>query len=133
MKLNRNGWSLKEMILLSSILFAFLLVAIFMIIRLYSGLNKSGITDKTVVHRFTYVEIESNVLEAGLDYYNEYYDGEDNVRVTVSRLRRKNFLTSNDLRAEGEKSSCDGYVEFQDGTSKAYIKCDNYVTDGYEE
>lgn len=133
MNLNHHGWGLKEMILLSSILFAFLLVSIFMIIRLYSGLNKSGITDKPVVHRFSYEEIENNVLEAGIDYYNEYYAGEDHVKVTVDRLRRKSFITSNELRANDEKKSCTGYVEFEDGSSKAYIKCDHYITDGYEE
>lgn len=133
LKLNNRGWSLKEMILLSSILMAFLLVAIFMIIRLYSGLNKRGLTDTPVVRKYNYGEVEQNVLEAGMDYYNEYYNGEDGIKITVSKLRRKGLITSNELRAENEKKSCDGYVEFLNNISKAYIKCDNYITNGYEE
>ncbi|MCI8467719.1 MAG: hypothetical protein HFI08_06015 [Bacilli bacterium] len=131
--LNNKGWSLREMVFLSSILLAFLLVAIFMIIRLYHGLNKSGITDTPVVQKYLYEDVERNVLDAGIDYYNEYYNGEENIRITVSKIRRKGLITSNELHAEGEKRSCDGYVEFQDGIPEVFIKCENYMTKGYEE
>lgn len=133
LRFNNRGWSLKEMILLSSILLAFLLVTIFMIIRLYHGLNKSGITDTPVVRKYSYTEVEQHVLNAGIDYYNEYYNGEDNVKITVSKLRRKGLITLNELHVETERKSCDGYVDFQKDLPKAYIKCDNYITDGYEE
>ncbi len=132
MKLTNHGWSLKEMILLSSILMAFLLVAIFMIIRLYSGLNKSGITNTPVVHKYSYTEVENNLLEAALDYYNEYYDGEEDIRIESSKLRRKGYINSNELKANDEKKACEGYVVFSGYESKAYIKCDNFMTNGYE-
>lgn len=132
MKLSNHGWSLKEMILLSSILFIFLLVAIFMIIRLYSGLNKNGIIDNPVVHKYSYQDVEANVLEAGLDYYNEYYNGEVDIQVPVSKLRKKGYISSNELKAGESKKACDGYVEFLESGTKAYIQCDNYETNGYE-
>ena len=42
MKLNKHGWSMKEMIIFCSILFVFLLISVFYIMRLYSGLEKTG-------------------------------------------------------------------------------------------
>lgn len=133
MNLNNHGWSLKEMIIYCGIMLAFLLVAIFFIIRLYSGLNSSGVTDKSPIVSYSYSEIEAFVLEAGLDYYNEYYDKAENTVITTAKLKKHGYLSSDKLKAEGETKSCSGYVEVIEGSAQSYIKCGAYMTMGYEE
>lgn len=135
MELNKHGWSMKEMILLSSILLAFLLVAIFNIMRLYHGLedknNKSTSNKKIEVIGHSYEKIEELVLNAGLDYYNEYSSQDG--KISTDRLKRRGFLSSKDLRASNESDDCTGYVEFRDGEPFVYISCAKYETEGYEE
>jgi len=130
---NQHGWGLREMIILSAILLSFLLVAIFFIVRLYNGLTKDGTINTPIVKKYTYSEIESNVLTAALDYYNEYYDGESNVTITTDRLKKRGFITTNELKPESENKSCRGYVFFGDNEPSVYIQCESYETDGYEE
>lgn len=139
MKLNKRGWGMKEMIIFSLILLAFLLIAIVQIMRLYNGLteNNNSTTTQNTSHSssatYSYEEVESFVLNAGLDYYNEYYNSEEDVRITTDRMKKKGFLTSKELRPKGEKKECSGYVHFIDGEPAAYIQCTNYVTQGYGE
>ena len=134
MILNRNGWSLKEMIILSSILLAFLLVAIFFIVRLYNGLNQNGVIDTPVTNKnYTYGEIEENLLEAGLDYYNEFFGDGESVTISFDKLKKNNYITNDKLKATGESKICTGYVEVKDNGSKSYIKCSHYTTKGYKE
>lgn len=133
MKLNKNGWSGKEMIILSTILLAFLLIAIFFIVRLYNGLNNSGNIDTPVVRTYTYEEIEENLLENGLDYYNEFYENGESTKITIEKLKKHNYITTNDLKAEGESKSCTGYVEVSESGAEAFIKCSKYETIGYKE
>lgn len=138
MGLNKNGWSMKEMIIFSSILFAFLLVAIFYIMRLYNGLeekgavhNNSSSNQETVT--LTYSDIEDRVLEAGLDYYNEYYDDTLDIKITTDKMIRHSYLYSKEIRPSNENKACKGYVMFENGEPSVYIKCLNYQTPGYEE
>lgn len=141
MKLNHHGWSLKEMVLFSSILFVFFLLAVFNIIRLYRGFhenNSNTTSNKTQVNEsskndYSYEDIEANVLSAGLDYYNKYYDNEKNVKITTSKMKQQGLLHTSDLIPEKEKKECSGYVEFENGDPFVYIKCQKYETSGYEE
>lgn len=137
MKLNKNGWSLKEMVILSSILFAFLLIAIFNIVRMYYGLHKeddhSSTNQNTSEVGYTYQEIENNVLEAGIDYYNLYYNLESDIKITIYKMKKLGVLDSNLLKPNGETKECTGYVQFKNGDPKAFIQCANYKTNGYEE
>ncbi len=141
MKLNKHGWSMKEMIIFCSILFVFLLISVFYIMRLYSGLEKTGKinTDKnssetkTEETGYSYSEIEENVLQASFDLYNEEYGNLESVKITTDRLRRKGYLTSKDLKSIYDKSFCSGYVNFVEGDPSVFIKCKSYETDGYED
>ena len=136
MKLNNHGWSMKEMIIFCSILLVFLLIAVFNIMRLYHGLNsnedKNSSTNTSVEEIYTYEDLEEKLLDAGLDYYNEYSEPED-IKITTDQLIKKKLLRSSDLKPEGEKNECKGYVLFEGEEPLAYIKCQNYKTSGYKE
>lgn len=137
MGLNKHGWSMKEMIIFSSILFAFLLLAVFYIMRLYHGLEQRGVTNHNSSNQtqitYTYVEIENKVLEAGLDYYNEYYDNAEDVKISTDRMIRHGYLHSKELKPSNDSKACTGYLQMKDGEPFAYINCSNYKTQGYEE
>ena len=134
MGLNKNGWSIKEIVIFSSILFAFLLIAIFNIMRMYNGLhNKEDSHSSTSQSANTYQDIENKVLEAGLDYYNLYYNSESNIKIAVSKMKKQGILESSMLIPSEESQECTGYVQFKNGDPKAYILCQKYKTSGYEE
>lgn len=128
-KWNQHGWSMKEMILLSSILFAFLLLLAYTVIQLQKGLE-SNQSKNTNVSQEDYRNIEHVVLEAGLDYYNENFDGFENMYVTTSKLIKENYLNFSSLQVNHDK--CSGYIKFSQGEPKVYIHCENYKTKGYE-
>jgi len=137
MKLNNNGWSMKEMILLSSILFAFLLIAVFNIMRLYSSMEQDE-RDRTSIKNnknsgYAYTEIERKVLDVGLDYYNEHYNSTSDVKITTDRMKRLGLISDEQLRPKNEDNACVGYVEFLDEEPHVYISCKNYETKGYKE
>lgn len=138
MKLNCNGWSLKEMILFSSVLLVFLLIAIFNIMRLYHGVtdasNHNSSQSETAKYGiYTYEEIEDLVLNAGLDYYNELYDGEKDVKITTNKMKKQNLLKADSLIPNTEQKECIGYVLFKNGEPSVFIECQKYKTEGYEE
>lgn len=134
MGLNKHGWGMKEMIIFSSILFAFLLVAVFYILRLYHGLEQTGVIPNTTnTSSYSYSDVEQKVLDAGIDYYNEYYESDIDVTITTSIMKKHGFLQAKDLKPKNEKKECNGYVVFIDGEPEAFIQCENYETIGYEE
>ncbi len=137
MGLNRNGWSIKEMVIFSSILFAFLLIAIFNIMRMYHGLNDEknnpSLPNDNSINTFHYIDVENNVLEAGIDYYNLYYNSESDIKITISKMKKQGLLDTTMLKPIEEQKECDGYVLFENGEAKAYIKCQKYKTNGFEE
>lgn len=138
MKLNNSGWSMKEMIIFSSILLVFLLIAVFNIMRLYHGLNPStennkGNSNINETKKYSYEDLEEKLLDAGLDYFNEYTNSDENVKIKTEQLIKTKLLTSSDLMPEDEKKECKGYVLFENGEPFSFIHCQNYETNGYEE
>lgn len=130
MYLNKNGWSLKEMLLLSGILGLFLLVAIYYISALYDNFDKE-------VKVTNYAELEKNLEKQALIYLNDYYDEiltNDNITITRNVLRSYNLDI---ILEDNEGKSCSGYVTANKTHgkiyTKSYIKCNNYMTEGYEE
>lgn len=118
------------MLVLSGILILFLIVAIYYIVSLY---NNFGEEVKTT----NYSQLEKNLEEKALIYLNDYYDEiltSEDVTITRSVLRSYNLdiiLQDNDGKA------CSGYVMAHKTHgkiyTKSYIKCNNYMTEGYEE
>ena len=130
MRLNKNGWSLNEMLLLSGILIIFLLVAVFYISSMYNNFDME-------VKKTDYSVLESNLEKQTLIYLNDYYDEmltSEEITISRSVLRSYNL----DVVLEDNKGdSCSGYVIANKTHgkvyNKAYIKCNGYMTEGYEE
>jgi hypothetical protein len=130
MRLNKNGWSLNEMLLLSGILIIFLLVAVFYISSMYNNFDME-------VKKTDYSVLESNLEKQTLIYLNDYYDEmltSEEITISRSVLRSYNL----DVVLEDNKgNSCSGYAKAYKTHgkvyTKAYIKCNGYMTEGYEE
>ncbi len=113
------------MILLSSILFAFLLLIVFMIAQIQGSFSKSEVDVEM------YENVEWNVLNSAIDYYGENFDGDENVRVTTSKLVKDGYLDSSILKVN--QDTCSGYVKFSNEDPRVYIRCGKYKTKGYQE
>lgn len=130
MHLDKNGWSLKEMLVLSGILMIFLIIAIYYIVSLY---NNFGAEVKTT----NYSELEKKLEDQALIYLNDYYDElltSEDITITRNVLRSYNL----DIILEDNKgNSCSGYIMAHKTHgkvyTKSYIKCNDYMTEGYEE
>lgn len=134
--LNKNGWSFSEFLIAGSVIFIALLVTAFFIIRLYSGLpNLSSFISEPL----TYEEIESNLNEESINYINEYYQQEITkgvIVVSTDNLLKYDIIAEKDLKDTNNNDLCQGYslIRKENGelTSESFIKCDNYITEGYQ-
>jgi len=130
MVLNKNGWGLKEMLILSGVLLIFLIVSIYFIISMYNNFNND-------VMATNYEALEEKLEKQARIYLNDYYDEiltNDYITITRNVLKSYNL----DVVLEDNKgNSCSGYVMANKTHAKvevnAYIKCDDYQTNGYEE
>lgn len=128
--INKKGWSLKEMIILSGVLAIFLLIAIYYIVTLYSDFGQE-------LNNNYYHNLENQLEEVAYDYVNEEYDtvldlDEINISKYVLEVYDKDFT----LQDEDGKA-CDGYVSFAKSNGniyvEGYINCASYMTEGYQE
>ena len=132
--LNKNGWGFRSYIIGSSVLLIALLVATFLIIRLYS--NLASIATPT----YTYQDIENKLNDSSIDYINEYYKRDITTGVVVvstKKLLNKEIIIEKDLIDTDNNDKCKGYSlirknENDELTSESFIKCDSYQTDGYQ-
>ena len=127
--LNKNGWGLREMLLLSGVLIIFLIIAIYYIYILYGELDKRVTVDY-------YEKLEEKLENQAQVYLNDYYDEDlnsDYVTITRSTLRAFDLDIS---LLDNDGDACSGYVMANKSKAKvnikAYISCDKYTTDGYE-
>ena len=128
--LNKNGWGLQEMLILSGILILFLGIAIYFIYGMYNSLG-----EEATVGQYKRLE-ESLENQASIylsDYFNEALTS-TNLIITRNILRSYNLdITLTDTN----NNPCSGYVianKVMGKTNiKGYIRCVNYQTEGYEE
>lgn len=118
------------MILLSGILLVFLVIAIYYIISLYNNFDEEvQVTDYTLLEE----RLEKQALIYLNDYYDEILTNED---ITITRSILKSYNLDIILE-DNNGNSCSGYVmahkTYGEIYTTAYISCDNYVTEGYEE
>ena len=130
MFLNKKGWSLREMLLLSGVLLLFLIIAIFYIFRLYNSFGEEASVSY-------YYDLEDRLENNAKTYLSDYYTSElTNDEIIISRNVLRNYNLDVDLK-DSEGNVCSGYVKaFQlddDIIVSAYIKCPNYTTNGYED
>lgn len=132
MRLNKNGWGLSQMLWMSGIILFFFFLAIVLIYNLYSSLDLN-MHDSESVDRYLYEQMEED-LEISATKYMErnYRDFEDigDIKLTAEQLFKAGLFMK-DLYED-----CDGYTITNkingNISSKAYIKCKNYFTKGYQ-
>lgn len=135
--LNKNGWGFRTFIIAGSILFIALIITSFFIIRLYSSLpNLNALMNEPL----DYEDIEENLVESSLNYINKYYDEEITTGVIVistDNLLKYNVIEKKDLIETTNEDECRGYalIRKEEGNlvSTSYIKCNNYITEGYQD
>ena len=128
--LNKQGWGLKEMILLSGILVIFLIIAIYYVVSLYRGIGED-------VTNSSYYELEKRLENQAKIYLSDYYGANltsDKVIISRGILRSYNLDVS---LVDSFGNACSGYVVAYKTMGivnvDGYIKCNNYQTIGYEE
>lgn len=122
MKLNNNGWGLKEMMIISSILLMFLLFAAYYIWVLYSDLSK---TRPSVYNELEYV------LQSSAERYLKKQDNKsDRVVVSLKELQTNGYLIT---FTDPNDEDCNGYVIYDSGEYNSYISCEFYTTSGYKQ
>ena len=127
--LNKKGWGLVEMLILSGVLIIFLFIAIYFIYRLYGNLDEG-------INTNYYTNLENDLRNQAEEYLNDYYDDTlTSDYITITR----NVLKTYDLDVileDPQGRECSGYVRANKSHAKvnieAYISCSKYETDGYE-
>lgn len=132
LRLNKNGWGLTEMLVLTGILVFFFFIAILLIYKFYSTLERDVI-DTDSVNITGYEETESAIEHAANMYLDNKYANMNNINsitITMSKLSDMGYLT------EFIYEDCDGYAISKiingQNISDAYISCNNYKTPGFE-
>ena len=125
MKIDNKGITLRMMIICSSIIFLFFLIALFFIIRVYGKLPINNEDD------FSYENLETNLVNAGLIYVERYYIvSEDTLVISVNNLVSEGL---SEIPKDKSGKECNGYVLVNQKEKKAYLKCPNYKTSGYQD
>ena len=128
--LNKHGWSLREMLILSGILIVFLFIAIYYILIMYKDL------DLNITNNY-YDNLESRLEENATVYLEDYYEGDlssEEIKITKGMLR--SYDLDIELR-DKDGHVCAGYVVARrthgEDDIKAYISCPDYTTEGFED
>ncbi len=130
MHLNKRGWGLSSMLIASGVLFFFLLIAIYLIYRFYSSFEHE-------VGNNYYYKLEEKLENQAKIYLDDYYDGSLNSDgIIISRSTLKDY-DLDILLVDRNDNSCSGFVFANKSraivNTKAYIKCQKYVTEGYDD
>lgn len=144
MKLNNNGWTVITVIVI-------LLFFVLCLIIAFLGIEKLGLLRKPMdlyytevvaeepyVKNFSYFDLENTLESSTKKYFNDVYNNEiykDTIIINASTLKKNGYL---DNFVDDKNNSCSGYTEvFMNSINEieyyAYIKCDNYKTEGYLE
>lgn len=133
--LNNRGWGLNEMLILCVII----ILAGFVSYSIY----KKTFGDKDIMHywennayngevsNISYSKLENQMVEAASNYVNKKNIDLNDMSafyVKLSILVKDNYI---DTISDGN-SKCSGYVKMTEKYKKAYLKCPNYQTSGYE-
>lgn len=146
MKLDNRGWGLREMLIYSSILLLFLLIASFRMSALYNDINSTKDEPETFVEEKNssekgfydlkyYYDYEDKMIQATRDYLKKY---EYNVEVQTLKIDLSTLIDLDLIDKLYDKDSnvrCEGYVmvtfESDKEAIKPYLMCGDYVTKGY--
>ncbi len=153
MSLNNHGWGMRDMIIFTCILILFLLLANYLISALYDSITPPENNNQTVQTPIVEQKEDEQPIDKNLydyEYYKNlevklrlatyYYltDTKPNLtqnieKITLEFLINKGYLS--EIYDQYGERQCQGYsnvYQDDDYTIKTYIKCSNYITEGYE-
>ena len=134
MKLNNRGWGLREMLILSAILIFFFCLAIYFIYVLSSSLStSSSINNEAPVNYTLYKNYEEKLYNAGEKFLLNNKSYQDSI-INLSTLINAGYISG--IKDLDTKNECNGYIKvynLDEREIQAFIKCDNYITEGYIE
>ena len=127
--LNKHGWSLREMLILSGILIVFLFIAVYYIFTMYRDLDLE-------IGNNHYSNLEEKLEENAIVYLEDYYEGDFNSEgLKITRGMLRSYDLDVELR-DKDGHVCAGYVMARrthgEDDIKAYISCPDYTTEGFE-
>ena len=127
--LNKHGWSLREMLILSGILVVFLFIAVYYIFTMYRDLDLE-------IGNNHYSNLEEKLEENAIVYLEDYYEGDLNSEgLKITRGMLRSYDLDVELR-DKDGHVCAGYVMARrthgEDDIKAYISCSDYTTEGFE-
>lgn len=158
MKLNNNGFGLRDMIIYTSVLLLFLLFAVYSIDSLHKTIEEDHLeynekhqeliekakeenkkeeeTEKKTVDYNYYSNLEDLFKRATMNYINDYnFDlTVDIEKVSSDTLIGLGYISG--FKDQFGNETCTGYSNvYQDENFeyviKSYISCSNYMTEGY--
>lgn len=139
--MDNKGWSLAEMLVMVVVL----IIAGFISFCVYKKtfgaggvgeqiLDSNESTKVTTSNNDTevicYTSIESNMIKATKKYMkeNSITSSDDTLIVSLFKLENDNYI---DTVVENN-TKCSGYIEVINDSYRAYLKCPNYETKGYD-
>lgn len=118
--LNKRGWGFRQMLLMMSILFIFLMIMVYYIVALYKSIDSNEFSN--------YVKMENNLAFAARDYINDTHSNSTVIKLKI--LKNHDYI---DDFTDDNNNDCNGYVLYENGVYVPYISCKDYETDDYNE
>ncbi|MGM9834581.1 MAG: hypothetical protein ACI31M_02220 [Bacilli bacterium] len=136
LKLNNKGWGMSTMIVCTSLILVALLITSFYVIRLYSQIDditdSSNSTEEEKIDYSVYHKMETDLGNGAVNYLKELSINLNDLsyNITYETLKTHNFVNKFvDIKTNKE---CIGYVVVDNNYRyDAFIKCDSYETEGY--
>lgn len=151
MKLNKNGWGMAQLIAGICVILVFLLIATFFTLKLNAWLEDNGVTTNTTKETNTnteslegtaksyYVSLSNELITATNEYIADeglVLEKNSTIQIQLDLLVNHGYIET--IKDYYTKNICTGYtLTYLDSDYikeiNAYIKCDNYTTEGYTE
>lgn len=130
-KLNNKGWGLAVMLAFIGVFFLAILIIAILSSKyglLTNDKNEINSENSLITTNRKYIEYEQTIELSAVDYIQKH----DN------NIKNNDIIDINNLEIESEvKQECEGYIKVSkvknDTSSKAYINCSNYQTEGYTD
>ncbi len=139
MKLNKKGWGYLMMFALLFILITALIFAWYYAYETYkkidefeNGPSETDLGNPTDNRRQNYYYgLEVKLDEAGKKYIElmNYSCKDHPCIINYKSIKKMDYISV--LLDYDTANECDGYIKIKHTNIEAYIKCDNYVTEGY--
>ena len=135
MKLDNKGWGLSTLLIYFFIILFFLIISVYYAHTFSTKIDNEQNESEELNNNY-YKELESNINFIVNDYINSGKIVVNNGSTTLlglSELKQLGFTEN--IIDEVTKNECSGYVIIKNINNvmdiNSYLKCDNYITEGY--